>query len=127
MWKVRIALASALIAVFPSIAFAQTEVRCGWFGQWTPLQYDLTDADGTWLLSTRGGGGYRTPGFLDLDFDAIQSGQEWRDVNGGGGLGYGCACLTGLFDLSQMKVMRVMTLAPTPLYRCDSDPALPWH
>ena len=125
MTRINVIFACLILATAPASVLARTQDRCGWFGQWTPRTYILTDAAGTWILSVRGGGGYRTPGFLDHVPPARDFAGEWRDENGGNGLGYGCACLTGSFDTSTMTALEVLSIRPLPLSRCDADPDLP--
>ncbi|MEZ5777447.1 MAG: DUF4087 domain-containing protein [Paracoccaceae bacterium] len=112
----RLPFTFAILLLTPIGTLAET--RCGWLDNPTPANYWLTDADGEWLMEVQGG--YSAEGMDDLpDYGA----GGWVETNGS--YGYGCACLDLDVDHATGLVIRIRSLAPLPLEKCWSDPALP--
>ncbi|MFQ6553633.1 DUF4087 domain-containing protein [Aestuariibius insulae] len=115
----------ALALCFCAVS-AGAETRCGWYENPTPANQWLVDRDGMWVLSTQGGL-EAPPGFYNLPEAAFAFDLEWVSSNGEPGdgyYGYGCACIEGAFE-APGTVLRVDSMRPVPLMRCEEDPDLP--
>ena len=108
---------AALTALIAGPAVAKPEQRCGWIANPTPANWWLNDRDGEWIISEQGG--YQAPGVDLPDF----SEHDWVVTNAGDH-GYGCACLTGLFDRKTMRVTRIDGVRQRTLRQCKADKAL---
>ena len=108
---------SILMAMTGTAAAAKPEQRCGWIANPTPANWWLNDRDGEWIISEQGG--YQAPGVDLPDFSV----HDWVVTNSGDH-GYGCACLTGLFDRKTMRVTRIDGVRQRTLKQCNADKAL---
>lgn len=97
---------------------AAAERRCGWLENPTPANWWLRDSRAEWELGIQGG--YQAPGMDDMP-DMTTRG--WVETNVR--YGYGCACITGMFDAAHKQVTQVMRAEPLPLARCRADRSLP--
>ena len=111
-----------LLAKGPADALPVTETRCGWLENPTPANFWLTDADGSWTLSTQGG--YQAEGFFDLPASDLDFQDQWVSPSGRS-YGYGCACVDGVFNAQTAQTIKVMSVEPLDLAQCHADPHLP--
>lgn len=117
---------AAVVAVAALPATAAEQTRCGWLGNPTPANWFLDDADGVWTLSVQGG--WVADGFYDLPPGDPALVDEWVSSNGEPGrssYGYGCACVTGMFDAATGHVLSASAMETLRLSRCRADPNLP--
>lgn len=105
------------LAASPVGAAQPPQTRCGWIANPTPANWWLDDRDGEWTISVQGG--YQAPGADLPDF----TGHDWVVTNSGDH-GYGCACLTGLYDRKAMRVARIDRVRQRSLRQCKADPTL---
>lgn len=113
----RLLVLSMLLAAVGTSAAAAPPQRCGWIANPTPANWWLNDRDGEWIISVQGG--YQAPGVDLPDFTV----HDWVVTNAGDH-GYGCACLTGLFDKKTMQVTRIDRVRQRTLKQCKADKAL---
>jgi hypothetical protein len=97
------------------------ERRCGWLAHITPGNWQLIDADRTWVLSERGDDRGAIIPVMDMvpDFDLEQY------VSTGTYYGYGCACMTVTTDSAQGRVLSIASSKRLPLATCQADKSLP--
>lgn len=107
----------ALIVAAPARAAQKVEQRCGWIANPTPANWWLNDADGEWTISVQGG--YQAAGVDLPDFST----HDWVVTNSGGH-GYGCACLTGVFDAKSKRVVSITAARQRTLGQCKADKRL---
>jgi hypothetical protein len=98
-----------------------SERRCGWLAYITPGNWQLVDADRTWVLSERGDDRGATIPVMDMvpHFDLEQY------VSTGTYYGYGCACMTVTTDGAEGRVLGIASSRRLPLATCEADRSLP--
>ncbi len=103
----------------PAAAAPQSkpETRCGWVWNPTPANWWLTDKAGRWIVSVQGG--FQADGDGMPDF----SEHDWVVTNPPD-YGYGCACVTGVYDHRTMQVLRIDSATQKPLHQCKADRTL---
>ncbi len=112
-----IALAGLMGGMAVAAPRATPERRCGWIANPTPANWWLTDRDGEWTISMQGG--YQATGVDLPDFST----PDWVVTNAGDH-GYGCACLTAIFDRKRMRVVRITAAKQRTLAQCKADKGL---
>jgi len=112
-------LALALLATMALATAAQAapERRCGWIVNPTPANWWLNDRDGEWIIGEQGG--HQATGVELPDF----SNHDWVVTNSGDH-GYGCACVTGVYDHKTKQVLRITAVKQRTLRQCKADKAL---
>jgi hypothetical protein len=114
-------LGHLLLAALAFTAIATTataaERRCGWIANPTPGNWWLTDKDAEWTISTQGG-----PEAKGVDLPDFTT-HDWVVTNAGDH-GYGCACLTGVFDHKSKQVKRITAVSQRTLGQCKADKGL---
>lgn len=105
-------LASAAHADSPK---QKNQTRCGWWDNPSPQNASLLDRGGEWIVGIQGGHQAKGdwPDFKDT---------QWVDTNGH--YGYGCTCLSAIFDLRTHEVIRIHAAHTRTLSACRRDPAL---
>jgi hypothetical protein len=114
-----VVIVSLLSASLINMAEA-AEKRCGWIENPTPGNWWLTDADGSWTLSTQGG--YSID---DAAWEKIGDISEKDYVQTNGNYGYACACMSVTVDTQEKLILTVSSFKQLPLEKCQSDKALP--
>jgi hypothetical protein len=91
-------------------------IRCGWFEQPDPLSATFHDGRGSWVIRVQEDhvGEEHWPKFRD---------DQWVEVSGEMGYGYGCACLE--FQSTGNEIGLITSSRPMPLQFCRVDPTLP--
>lgn len=107
---------TAAVGVEPPVRQLTASTQCGWFDNSSPGNADLLDAGGSWSIAQQGGhqAQGQWPSF---------SANKWVRT-GVGSYGYGCACLTGRFDVDSQNVLAITRSRALPLSACRSDKAL---
>jgi hypothetical protein len=114
-----VSLVAALVA---SSAFAaevelKTQTLCGWFENPTPANIFLIDRSGEWTIGIQGGqqieDDWPWPKFND---------SQW--IKNNGHYGYGCACITGVVNVSTRDVISISSSRAQSLNICRTDRAI---
>lgn len=119
-------LALALGALAPAGAAPRdagsSERRCGWYGNPTPGNAFLVDADGTWAISSQMQANGPNAHGLDR-LSALDDAERTRV--GHGSHGDACVCLQARLRPSDMRIVDIESVTPLPLRTCRADAALP--
>lgn len=113
----RVAVACLYIAL-PLTSSSASERRCGWLNNPTPANWWLVDKQATWILMRQG---EAEPRGLEKIPDISKHFYIKRNRN----YGYTCACIDGEFDVSENRVVRILSFEQKPLSVCQKDRALP--
>jgi Protein of unknown function (DUF4087) len=110
----------ALLFLFVSCFAQSAEKLCGWLDNPTPANHTLTDAKGTWIISTQGG-----ESVDDQSFDKMPLLNENEFVHtNGSSYGYSCACLNVAVDKRKKRVLKIYGGKQLLLKKCLEDPLL---
>jgi hypothetical protein len=110
-------LASAVGGATHAAPQSKTETRCGWMSNPSPSNWWLTDRAGEWTIGQQGD--FQAEGDELPDFST----HDWVVTNPPD-YGYGCACVTGIYDKKTMRVLRIDLASQRTLRQCKVDKAL---
>lgn len=114
------ALVLALMLCVLSEISSAAETRCGWLENPTPANLWLTDAEGSWTLSTQGGEQLDDASMNNLP---ATNANEFVETNGF--YGYSCVCLKVRVDKKQNRILQVYSGKALLLKKCLEDQSLP--
>lgn len=112
-------LLAGILCLFGEFASA-AETRCGWLENPSPANWWLTDADGSWTLSTQGG-----EQLDDTSWGNMPKANSDEYVATNGSYGYSCVCLKVSVDKTQHRILQVHSGKQLLLKKCLEDPSLP--
>jgi hypothetical protein len=110
--------ALVVVLVTNSASATETELKtqtlCGWFENPTTANIFLIDRSGEWTIGIQGGqqieDDWPWPKFND---------SQW--VKNNGNYGYGCACITGIVNVSTRDVISISSTRAQLLSICRND------
>lgn len=114
----KMAIVSLLAAtLFNNVQAAET--RCGWLQNPTPGNWFLTDAEGSWTISTQG----QNPNDA-IELPVLNEKKGWF-VKTGGSSGYACSCLSVTVDKPNKQILTASKAKQLPIKKCSTDKSLP--